>query len=127
MDFVVVDGHVVPPEGEPSTSKCTAQLPQLVGRGGLNAQFTEGVVYLPVVYQANTYHLHMVTTRAAAAVDPELQGSVLAVAFAVGVPHSDVCPCASVPLWFVVPVRLCVCRVCRAVCAVCAVCAYVVL
>ena len=60
VDFMIVDQFVLPAEGEPSASRCWHHMPELRGRGGVNVQATEGVVYLPLVYQANTYHLHMV-------------------------------------------------------------------
>jgi hypothetical protein len=61
---MVVDPAVMPVEGDPSVSQCWRGVWELGGPGGVNALATEGLVYLPVVYQANTYHLHMVSEGA---------------------------------------------------------------
>ncbi len=61
-DFVIVDRRVVPAEGEIAdgvgiTRGCADTVPSLRGRRGVGAMFTEALVYLPTVYQANTYPL----------------------------------------------------------------------
>jgi predicted O-linked N-acetylglucosamine transferase (SPINDLY family) len=56
-DFVIVDGTVVPPEGEGHHIQLVPQSLNFP-RAGVRALFTEGLVYLPTTYQANTYYSH---------------------------------------------------------------------
>ena len=55
-DFAVVDRFVAPPEGEGATGG--AAVPSIAHRAGVGRQWTEGLVYLPVTYQANTFLPH---------------------------------------------------------------------
>lgn len=55
-DFIIVDTAVVPPEGDGATGVPPCA-PDALGLPpyGLRSLFSEGLVYLPVTYQANTY------------------------------------------------------------------------
>src|SRR5205823_2223659 len=62
VDFVIVDTTTVPPEGDGASninagpgSCMPAELQSMVAADGVRAAFTEGLVYLPVTYQLNTY------------------------------------------------------------------------
>ena len=73
MDFMIADPYVVAVEGDANTlpprlQGCSSDVPELRGRDGVNSQYVEGIVLLPSLYQANTYHLHMQSDDEAAAV-----------------------------------------------------------
>ncbi len=57
-DYIVVDTVVVPPEGSGDLASPRCLPPQLhSSSAGMRSLFTEGLVYLPHTYQANSYFL----------------------------------------------------------------------
>jgi hypothetical protein len=70
VDFIIADAHVVAVEGHARSlpkalQGCELSVPELDGFDGINGVYTEGIVLLPMLYQANTYHLYQQADREA--------------------------------------------------------------
>jgi len=81
IDYAIVDAYIAPVEGSGQASfrlatHCAAGAASMQGRRGVQAEFTEGLVYLPPPYQINTFEAATAQPLKAATLADRVSGCV---------------------------------------------------